>query len=165
MHQFINGIFEYTKLGRIKQQHELINIDEIIATSIDLLNIPYHVSIIKKGNFPMILGEKIKIQQVFQNLISNAIKYNDKPKPEITIDYQDLDKFHSFSISDNGKGIDQRNFEKIFQIFQTLQPKDSFESTGIGLTIVKRIVKQHGGKINVESKIGLGTTFEFTLEK
>ena len=165
MHQFINGIFEYTKLGRIRQQHELINIDEIIDISLDLLNLPNHVKVIRKDEFPMILGEKIKIQQVFQNLISNGFKYNDKPNPEIMIEYKDLNTHHSFSISDNGVGIDKRNFEKIFQIFQTLQPKDSFESTGIGLTIVQRIVKQHGGKVNVQSKVGIGTTFDFTIEK
>ena len=165
MHQFINGIFEYTKIGRIKHQRELMNINEIINVSLELLNIPSHVKLIRQDDFPMILGEKIKIQQVFQNLIGNAIKYNDKPNPEIKIGYRDLKTHHAFSVSDNGEGINERNFEKIFQIFQTLHPKDNFESTGIGLTIVKRIVKQHGGEVNVKSDVGIGTTFEFTLEK
>ena len=165
MHHFINGIFEYTKLGRIKHQRELININEIIASAIEFLNIEQHIKIEMPDNFPLILGEKIKIEQVFQNLISNAIKYNDKPNPLIKISYKDQNTHHCFSISDNGKGIDKRNYAKIFQIFQTLQPKDSFESTGIGLTIVKRIIRQQGGKVNVKSVVGIGTTFEFTLEK
>ena len=165
LHAFINGIFEYTKIGRIKKQAELININEIINNISDLLNIQKNVTLDIQPDMPMVLGEKIKIQQVFQNLISNAIKYNDKSHPEIKITYKNLGNHHQFSVTDNGKGINERNFEKIFQIFQTLQPKDNFESTGIGLTIVKRIVKQHGGDIYVKSKLGIGTTFEFTLEK
>ena len=103
--------------------------------------------------------------QVFQNLLSNAIKYMDKPKGQIKIGCAEQNGFWKFSIEDNGPGIDQKHFEKIFQIFQTLSPRDQFESTGIGLTVVKKIILLYGGKIWVESKVGKGTTFFFTLPK
>lgn len=165
MHNFINGIFEYTKVGRAKETKEIIAADEIIQNVNLMLNLKENVKISILKKLPEIYCEKIKIEQVFQNLISNAIKYNDKDLCKIEIDYEDLNSHYLFSIKDNGKGIEEKNFEKIFQIFQTLQSKDDFESTGIGLSIVKRIIQLHGGEIKVKSKLGEYTIFEFTLEK
>jgi len=165
MHQFIDGIFEYTKVGRIKETKEIVAVEEIVRNVNLMLNLKENVEISILKKLPEVYCEKIKIEQVFQNLISNAVKYNDKEICKIEIDYEDLTSHYLFKIKDNGKGIDEKNFEKIFQIFQTLQSKDDFESTGIGLSIVKRIVQLHGGEINVKSKIGEYTSFEFTLEK
>ncbi len=165
MHQFINGIFEYTKVGRIKETKEIVSVEEIIQNTNLMLNLKENVKINFLKKLPEIYCEKIKIEQVFQNLISNAVKYNDKESCIIEIDYEDLGTHHLFKIKDNGKGIEEKNFEKIFQIFQTLQSKDDFESTGIGLSIVKRIIQLHGGDINVKSKLGEYTIFDFTLEK
>ena len=165
MHQFINGIFEYTKVGRIKETKEIVSVEEIIQNTNLMLNLKENVKINILKKLPEVYGEKIKIEQVFQNLISNAIKYNDKKFCHIEIDYEDLDSHHLFKIKDNGKGIDEKNFEKIFQIFQTLQSKDYFESTGIGLSIVKRIIQLHRGDIKVKSKLGEYSIFEFTLAK
>ncbi len=165
MHEFIEGIFEYTKMGRIKESKVLVEMMEIIHNVILMINLDENVEIKILKKLPEVYCEKIKIEQVFQNLISNAIKYNDKKYCKIEIDYEDLDTHFLFKIKDNGKGIEKKNFEKIFQIFQTLQAKDDFESTGIGLSIVKRVVQLHGGTINVKSELGKSTTFEFTLEK
>lgn len=165
MYLFINGIFEYTKIGRTKETKEIVAMEKVIQDVNLMLNLKKNVKIDILQKLPEIYSEKIKIEQVFQNLISNAVKYNDKKTCLIEIDYEDLDSHYLFRIKDNGKGIEEKNFEKIFQIFQTLQPRDDFESTGIGLSIVKRIVQLHGGEINVKSKLGEYTIFELTIKK
>jgi signal transduction histidine kinase len=103
--------------------------------------------------------------QVFQNLLSNAVKYMDKPKGLIKVGCVEEDSFWKFNITDNGPGIEEKHFERIFQMFQTLAPRDEFESTGVGLTVTKKIVELYKGKIWVESKVGEGSTFFFTLPK
>ena len=114
---------------------------------------------------PVLLLARTRIQQVFQNIISNAIKYNDKEEGLVAVRYEKEGDNYVFSIADNGPGIEQRHFEKVFQIFQTLDVKESYESTGIGLTIVKKTIELHGGKIWLESEIGKGTTFYFSLPR
>ncbi|MFK7775728.1 MAG: PAS domain S-box protein [Saprospiraceae bacterium] len=165
MHLFINGIFEYTKVGRIKETKEIVAMEKIIQNAELMLNLKENVEIKILKKLPEIYCEKIKLEQVFQNLISNAIKYNDKNICTIEIDYEELESHYLIKIKDNGRGIEEKNFERIFQIFQTLQSKDDFESTGIGLSIVKRIVQLHGGEINVKSRLGEYAIFEFTLKK
>jgi len=114
---------------------------------------------------PTVECEQTRITQVFQNLLSNAIKYMDKPQGQIKIGCIEENGFWKFSIADNGPGIEEKYYEKIFQMFQTLLSRDEFESTGVGLTVVKKIVEMYGGKIWVESKVGEGSTFYFTLSK
>ncbi len=101
--------------------------------------------------------------QLFQNIIDNALKYNDKEIPEIHI----LAKIHKsnwlFSINDNGIGIDSKNFEKIFEIYKRVANGNHFSGTGIGLNICKKIIERLGGKIWVESELGIGSTFYFTI--
>ncbi|OGT01735.1 MAG: hypothetical protein A2143_07325 [Gallionellales bacterium RBG_16_57_15] len=111
------------------------------------------------------MAEPTRIQQVFQNLLSNAIKYMDKPEGRIHIACVAEDKQWKFSISDNGPGIDRQHFDKIFQLFQTLPPRDRVESTGVGLALVKKIVEMYGGRIWLESTVGRGCTFFFTLPR
>ncbi len=165
MHNFIEGILTYSRLGRIKVARESVDCQQLVENVIDSLDPPEHISIQIATPLPVVDCEKIRIQQVFQNLISNAIKYNDKANGTITIHYTEKADAHQFAVEDNGPGISTAHFAKIFQIFQTLQSRDQYESTGIGLTIVKRIVELHGGKIHVESEMGKGTTFVFTLKK
>lgn len=111
------------------------------------------------------MAEPTRIQQVFQNLISNAIKYMDKPEGEIRVACVADGKHWIFSISDNGPGIDKQHFEKIFQLFQTLAPRDRVESTGVGLALVKKIVEMYGGRVWLESTAGQGSIFFFTLPR
>ncbi|MGD1042918.1 MAG: ATP-binding protein [Sedimentisphaerales bacterium] len=110
-------------------------------------------------------SERLRLKQVFQNLLSNAVKYTDKPKGQIKIGCTEENGFWKFSVADNGCGIKEKYFGKIFEIFQTLTSRDKTESTGIGLTIVKKIVELYGGKVWVESKVNEGSTFFFTLPK
>ena len=97
--------------------------------------------------------------------MSNAVKYMDKPKGKVRVGCVDDGGFWKFSIADNGPGIEEKYFERIFKIFQTLSARDEFESTGVGLTVVKKIIEMYGGKIWVQSEPGKGSTFFFTLPK
>jgi len=105
------------------------------------------------------------MEQVFQNLIDNAITYMDKPEGIVKIGCADEGTQWTFRVSDNGPGIDRQYHDKIFQIFQTLAPRDEHESSGVGLTLVKKIIEQYGGSLWVESEPGKGSTFYFTLPK
>jgi light-regulated signal transduction histidine kinase (bacteriophytochrome) len=116
-------------------------------------------------NLPTIYCERMRLKQILQNLISNAVKFADKPGPVIKIDCIDEGACWKFSVADNGCGIKEQYFEKIFEIFQTLSSRDKNENTGIGLTIVKKIVELYGGKVWVTSKPDEGSTFFFTLSK
>ena len=114
---------------------------------------------------PTVLAERLRLKQILQNLLSNAVKYIDKPKGLIKIGCTEENNFWKFSVADNGCGINEKYFERIFEIFQTLVPRDKKESTGIGLTIVRKIVELYGGKVWLTSKIDEGSTFFFTLPK
>jgi signal transduction histidine kinase len=117
------------------------------------------------AELPVIEFERTRITQVFQNLLSNAVKYMDKPEGQVRIGCVGEDRYWKFSVADNGPGIEEKYFKKIFQMFQTLAPRDEHESTGVGLTVAKKIVELYGGRIWVESKVGQGSTFFFTLPK
>lgn len=156
----IDGILHYSRIGKEKSEFIEINLNQLLDDVLDSLTIPPHIKIIRKNNFPTIQCEKNRMRQIFQNLISNAIKYNDKNEGLIEIGANsDNAENPIFSIKDNGMGIDAKYFDKIFQIFQTLQNKDSSDSSGIGLAIVKKTVEYFGGKIWLESEVGKGTTF------
>jgi signal transduction histidine kinase len=117
------------------------------------------------GRLPTVTGERTRLQQVFQNLISNAIKHLDKPEGHIRIAGADAGDVWRFSVADNGPGIEVRHHERIFQLFQILTPRDRKESTGVGLALVKKIVELYGGRVWLESEAGKGSTFFFTLPK
>ncbi len=165
MHNLIEGVLQYSKIGRLSDEKEALDVNELIKEVIDLLAPPEGYTIKLPNNFPIVKYDRIRLQQVFQNLLSNAIKYSNKDKGEITVGFKEDDAFYFFSITDNGIGISKSHYERIFQIFQTLQPKDQYESTGIGLSIVKRIVERNGGQITVESEVGVGSTFTFSIPK
>lgn len=163
MHDLIEGILKYSRAGRIREEKVEVNLNELVPGVIDMIAPPENVEIKIENELPTILCERIRIQQVFQNLLTNAIKFMDKPKGKIKVGCVEDNGYWRFSIADNGPGIEEKHFAKIFQIFQTLSPRDEFESTGIGLPVVKKIIEMYGGKVWVESKVGYGSTFFFTL--
>jgi light-regulated signal transduction histidine kinase (bacteriophytochrome) len=110
-------------------------------------------------------GIEVQLLQVFQNLIQNAIKYNDKTEKIIDINYKVTEDFYLFSVKDNGIGIEEKYFEKIFRLFQKLELNTEKDSIGIGLALVKKIINTMQGEIWLESRLGTGTTFYFTLPK
>jgi ligand-binding sensor domain-containing protein/signal transduction histidine kinase len=165
MNDMIQGILQYLKVGRIEEKAEKIDLNKLLEDIIDLLNPPKKIKITIENKLPEYTVDRTLIIQVFENLLDNAIKYMDKPKGFIKISCKDEGSEWKFGISDNGPGIEEKYFEKIFKMFQTLESKKTYESTGIGLTIVKNIIDLYKGKIWVESKTGEGTTFYFTLPK
>jgi len=165
MRNLIEGILTYSKVGREKEKQIQVNLNELVPDIIDMIAPPENIAITIENELPVVECEQTRIGQVFQNLLSNAVKYMDKPQGRINIGCVEEDGFWEFSVSDNGPGIKEKYFEKIFKMFQTLSPRDEFESTGVGLAVVKKIVELYGGKIRLESKPGEGSTFFFTLPK
>lgn len=165
MHSMIDGILRYSRAGRVKGEPLNIDTGAAVRHIIDSLLPPKSIRITINDSLPTVVIDPLQINQVFQNLISNAVKYMDKPEGFIEIGCMENSRFYEFFVRDNGPGIEEKHFERIFQIFQALTPKDEFESTGIGLTIVKKIIEQNGGKIWVESELGKGSTFKFTIPK
>ena len=165
MHDLINGILEYSRIGRVKDQAVDTNLNELLKDVVDILAPPEDMQIMIQKDLPTVRYDKTRMMQVFQNLIGNAVKYMDKPKGIIKVICADEGSYWQFTIRDNGPGIHWKYFDKIFQLFQTLAPRDQSESTGVGLTLVKKIVTTWGGKIWVESEVGVGSSFIFTLLK
>lgn len=163
MGNLIDGILQYSRVGRVKETLIAVDLGRVVREVIELLSPPASVIISIAHPLPTIIAEPIRIQQVFQNLLSNAIKYADKSQTRIRIACRDEGGRWKFSITDNGPGIESRHFEKIFQLFQTLAPRDRIESTGVGLALVKKIVEMYGGHTWIESTVGEGSTFFFTL--
>lgn len=163
MHGLIDGILQYSRIGCVKEEKIQVNLNELVPNITDMLAPPENIAIAIENELPVIGCEQTRITQVFQNLLSNALKYMDKPQGQIRIGCIEENGFWKFSVADNGPGIEEKYFEKIFQMFQTLLPRDEFESTGIGLTVAKKIIEMYEGRIWVESKPGEGSTFYFTL--
>jgi signal transduction histidine kinase len=165
MHDLIEGVLQYSRVGRIKEDIEEVDLNALIPGIIDGIAPPEHIHITVAPNMPAVECEKTRISQVFQNLLTNAVKFMDKPMGEVRIDCVEDGDFWRFSVADTGPGIEQKYFDRIFRLFQTLTPRDEFESTGVGLALVKKIVEMYGGRIWVESNVGEGTTFFFTLRR
>jgi signal transduction histidine kinase len=165
MYNLIDGVLQYSRAGRIEEKPVQVNLEDFIPEAIDMLVPPENISITFENTMPVIECAETHVMQLFQNLLSNAIKYMDKPQGRINIGCIEKDGFWKFSIADNGPGIEEKHFEKIFKMFQALSVSEDFEGTGVGLTIAKKIVELYGGNIWVESKIGKGSTFYFTLPK
>ena len=165
MDGLIQGLLEYSRVGRKNTPAKIVNVGDLINEALDLLSPPPGFEIIVNSNMPTLKTEALLLQQVFSNLISNAIKYHPQDRGKIIISVKEQDKFYEFAVADDGLGIDPQYHERIFTIFQTLQARDTIESTGIGLSIVKKIVEGQGGKIWVESQLSQGATFYFTWRK
>ena len=159
----VDGILAYSRAGRGREERMAVELDSLVRNTIDLLAAPPHITVTLATPLPRLWMEPFKAQQVFQNLLSNAIKFADKPQSRITVDCVLEGAFWHFSVTDNGIGIDEKYFGKVFQLFQTLAPRDKIEGTGVGLALVKRIVEIEGGSVWLESCPGVGTTFHFTL--
>jgi signal transduction histidine kinase len=161
----IQGILSYARVGRDLPEKEEVDLDALIQEIIETIAPETRLTFKVQKHLPIIRTEKIPLQQVLSNLIGNAVKYHDKPQGEIEVLFKDSANYYTFSVGDNGPGIDKNYHEKIFVIFQTLQERDSFESTGVGLAIVKKILDDRKQTIKVISSPGKGSTFTFTWPK
>ncbi len=161
----IASILEYSRTAVYQQKTEAVDTGELVEQIIKLLYLPAHVRVKTVGTLPVVNTNRLKLQQVFQNFISNAIKHNDKAEAEIEIGaVGPEDGYYAFYVKDNGPGIAHDDHERIFRLFEATAPADpSTESnTGVGLNVVKLFVEERGGKLGVDSVPGAGSTFRFT---
>lgn len=161
MESLVKGILEYSTIKRSDFNLSEIDLNTTIDGIINYIDIPENVEIKIAKNFPSVLGNKHRLQQLFQNLIDNAIKYNDKPVGLVEIGFYKENNKVVYYVKDNGKGIDLKYHSKIFNAFQKLE--NNKDSIGIGLSIVEKIVTSYGGRIWLTSEINQGTTFFFML--
>lgn len=161
----IQDILTYSRVRSSKKELHVCDLSRIITASLENLRhtIEESKAQIRTGNLPSVKGDSSQLIQLFQNLIGNAIKFREDKRPEVWIDGTKEGEFVHLEVRDNGIGIEQQYLQRIFNIFQRLHPTSRYPGTGIGLAICKRIVEQHGGKIWVESTIGVGSVFHFTL--
>jgi signal transduction histidine kinase len=162
MEELINAILEYTRV-REKTRIDMVDTEAMVNEIADSI-VPRSFSV-TIHNLPRFYAEEIKLKQVFMNLISNAVKYTPPVNGKIIVGCTEFDDYYKFSVKDNGIGIDEEYHKKIFEMFQTLRDKNDKESTGLGLTIIKRIIEEQNGIILVNSKAGEGAEFIFTWPK
>jgi PAS domain S-box-containing protein len=169
MRQLILDLLEYSRVGKASEIEEFIDLNNLIAEikilykkQIEEIN----ADIIVSEPLPLIKSHKSPLLQLFQNLISNALKYSRKDAaPNVKISFISYDDYLEFKVEDNGIGIDEEYFEKIFVIFQRLHNKDAYSGTGMGLAVTKKIVESLGGRIWLKSTINVGSEFYFTIPK
>ncbi len=161
----IDGLLDYARIGRTEESIEPVSVAELLAETIDSLAPPPTFSILIAPDLPTLNTKRILLFQVFTNLIGNAIAHHDRSDGLIQISCQAGDNFYEFGVTDDGPGIAPENHAKIFTIFQTVNPQNRADSTGIGLAIVKKIIETEGGTIRLESELGKGTAFYFTWPK
>jgi len=166
MQFLINDLLAYSRIQTRGKDFEKVDMHEILGIVINNLQIIIKEknALVTSDDLPIVKADEAQMVQLLQNLIGNAIKFC-KKVPRIHISTEEENEYYVFSIKDNGIGIEPQYFERIFQIFQRLQPKEAYGGTGIGLAICRRIVERHGGRIWLESEFGKGSTFYFSILK
>ncbi len=159
----IKGILDYSTIDKLEAEDRQINLNLMIDEVIRTITVPKNIKINIQENLPYLFGNSWRFKQVFQNLIQNAIKYNDKENGTIEVGFQEKENHFEFFVKDNGMGIDANYFDRIFKVFTKLESNNS--SSGIGLSIVKKIVQFYNGEIWLESLENIGTTFYFSIPK
>jgi len=162
--KLIDGMLQFSKIVRTRHREKQVNLNALLSDITGTISPSDHVEI-AVDSMPAITCEREHIELVFQNLMANAVTFMDKTNGIVRVGCVEQGDFWKFYVSDNGPGIEQKYFEKIFRIFQTLPKKDEPETAGIGLAIVKKIVELYGGKIWVESQPDSGSTFYFTFPR
>ncbi len=165
MYNLIDGILQYSLVARLKENKVQVDLNEVVDEVVVRLAPPDNIVVNVEKKLPVIICCESGINQVFYHLLSNAVSYMDKPDGRVTVGWSEERDFWKFSVWDNGPGIEERYFDRIFKIFQTLAPRDRVESTGVGLAIAKKVVQSWGGRIWVKSRPGVGSTFFFTMPK
>ncbi|MGL5083920.1 MAG: CHASE3 domain-containing protein, partial [Microcoleaceae cyanobacterium] len=165
MESLLNGLLDYARIGRTESPIESVDVAQLVASVIQIIAPPSTFQFEIASPMPTLLTRRLRLHQVFLNLIENAVDHHPKEMGIVKISVQDQGDHYEFAISDDGQGIDPQFYNKIYTIFQTLQTRDIHESRGVGLAMVKKIVKMEGGQIQLESVVGEGCTFRFTWLK
>jgi signal transduction histidine kinase len=165
LYDMIEGVLQYSRIGRSRERSERVDLNILVQQVADLLAIPPSISFKIEGTLPTVEREETQLFQVFQNIIDNAVKYMDKEFGEITVSHVEKQNDWQFCIRDNGPGIDEKYHQKVFKLFQTLQSKDSSDSTGIGLALVQKTISNWQGNLWLESDINKGSKFFFSFPK
>ena len=165
MEHLIEGLLQYSRAGRVHQAPESVNVGVLVRDVIDLLSPPASVSIAVAKDMPTIETERLLLQQVFMNLIGNAIKHANREDAAVIVGWRRIGPYYEFSICDNGPGIAPEFHDRIWGIFQTLEARDRVEGAGIGLALVKKLVEAQAGRVWLDSIPGEGATFKFLWRK
>jgi light-regulated signal transduction histidine kinase (bacteriophytochrome) len=163
MDQFLEDIINYSEIGATSLKSNNIDLNKKLVKIKDSIHIPKNISVVVKGNLPVLKADARRLRQVLENLISNAINFNNKEVGLVEIAVEETEDLYTFSIQDNGPGIPKEYHEKIFNTFTTLGYQE--KATGMGLSIVKRVLDLYGGEIWLESEVTKGSTFYFTIPK
>lgn len=165
MHDLIDGVLAYARAGHVEEDRTTVDLQSLVMEVVDSLSPLNGIEVTIVHPLPIIRGHRARLMQVFQNLIGNAVRYMDDPTGRVEVGHEDAGAHWRFFVRDNGPGIPPENHERIFQPFQTADGEAMEGSSGVGLSVVKRIVESEGGQIRVESSPGSGSTFHFTLPK
>jgi len=166
MKNLIDELLTLSRLGRITETYQPVSIYDIIddiRSELEFNIMERKAELTVQEGIPAILCNKTQMTLVFRNLIANGLKFNEQPVPRIHLGYCSDQEYHHFSVRDNGIGIKEQYFDEIFAIFHQLHPSQDYGGTGAGLSIVKKVIEMHRGKIWVEAKVGQGSTFHFTF--
>jgi len=163
LENLLDDLLQYSRAGRSAGQVAEVDVGELLEAVVELLEPPPERFRVEcRGDFPVLMTERAPLEQVFVNLIGNAIKHHDRSEGCVRVECADAGDFVEFCVADDGPGIDPRFHQRIFRMFQTLRPRDEVEGSGIGLALVQRIVESRGGRVRIESEPGRGAAFRFT---
>ena len=161
----LDAMLSFSRIGYVEDSPSEESISQLLTQFLSLLNVPRGVNIHVPAHLPRLNAPKGALLRLFANLISNAIKHGGKPNLDIRVTWEEKLDFHSFTVEDNGVGIDPKHHTRVFQMFKTLKPTNLNETSGMGLALVKKTIEHHGGHISLDSKPNRGTSFTFTWPK
>jgi len=165
MDALIDGLLQYSRAGRVRNRIETVDIAAVLAEVLEMLTPPAGVNIEIAENMPVFETERVPLQQVLLNLVANAIKHSGRRDTNVRIGVRDTGDFYEFTVQDNGCGIPRQFQSRVWDIFQTLRPRDQVEGAGIGLALVKKNVEARGGRAWLESAESKGTAVYFLWPK
>ena len=165
MQQLINDLLAYSRVESRSRPFAMVNLAEVFDDALEVLRAEIGESggEVTRGELPTVTGDPAQLFQLLQNLISNGLKYHNDAPPSVQVTAEGNDRQWTIAVRDNGIGIEAKHHERIFEIFLRLHTQEKYPGTGIGLAVCRRIVLRHGGRIWVESEVGRGSTFYFTL--
>ena len=165
MDALIDGLLQYSRAGRVRNRVEAVDVGQLTTEVIEMLSPGPSVQILVAPGLPVFETERLPLQQVLLNLISNAMKHSGRPNTSVRVDVREEPEFYEFAVHDNGRGIPPQFHSRVWEIFQTLQPRDTVEGAGIGLALVKKNVEGRGGRAWLSSSESEGTTVYFSWPK